>query len=108
MQVLITEPLSDRPCDFCLSLQDHRVYADFMIEENGRIYLLRISFDGYGCNRELEEISRMSLEDSRKLAAAVRSEDVNHPEIHELLSGYFEENKLLIWQEALQKHSLLS
>lgn len=107
IQVIITEPFSDRPCDFCLTLQDHRVYADFVIDPNEQVKLVGISFDGYGYNGGLERIERMNPADSSKLAEAVRRNDVNTPDIHRILLHYFSDNRSLIWRDALEKHSLL-
>ena len=37
-----------RPCTFTLALCEDSVFADFDVDPDGFISLLRVSFDGYG------------------------------------------------------------
>ncbi len=41
--------MKTRACNYCFSLQGGNVFADFNIDNNQCLYLVRISFDGYGC-----------------------------------------------------------
>jgi hypothetical protein len=67
MSILIQSLPPFRGGRFCLSLQEDSVFADFDVGDDGRVVLLRISFDGYGCcsgdfttmNHEDSELSLM-------------------------------------------------
>lgn len=96
-----------RPCDFGLALQDDSVFTDFSADETGHVYLVRISYDGYGCNNGLADIGRMSDEESRELLAAVEHDSLDTPRIHELLLAYFEKNMSILWEDALCEHGLV-
>lgn len=96
-----------RPCDFGLALQDDSVFADFSADEAGHVYLVRISYDGYGCNNGLAGICKMSAEESRELLAAVEHDSLDAPRIHELLLAYFDNNKSFLWADALCEHGLV-
>jgi hypothetical protein len=90
-----------------LCLQGGGVFADFDIDPEGRVYLVRISFDGYGCCRTEGEAARMPLDDSRTLVSCVDANDVNRDEVREILYRYFDQNKGVIWPDALDEHELL-
>ena len=94
-----------RPCRFCLSLQGDSVFADFDVDAEGRAFLRRISFDGYGCCNG--DFPKMSYEDSHVLLKAVQSGALNDPTIDALLRGYFGRNAATIWSDALASHELL-
>jgi len=96
-----------RPCSFCLCLQRGCVFADFNIDSDGRVYLVRISFDGYGCCPTEGKVSRMPLDESQTLVRRVDTDDVDRDEIREILYRYFDENQGLIWPDALVDHGLL-
>jgi hypothetical protein len=96
-----------RPCRFCLCLQGGSVFADFNIDSDGRVYLVRISFDGYGCCATEGKVARLTLDESRTLVKLVNTDDVNRDEIGEILYRYFDQNKNVIWRDALVEHELL-
>jgi hypothetical protein len=95
-----------RPCRYCLSLQGDSVFADFEVDDDGRVYLLRISFDGYGCCK-IDDARRMSLKDSADFIKWVESDYVDHDAMRGILSNYFHENIDEIWADALMDHDLL-
>ena len=96
-----------RPCRFCLGLQDDSVFADFDVDDEGRVRLLRISFDGYGCCSAAGGFKKMSPEDSRLFVGAVDRGDVGDRKIEAALRTYFRENSEAIWSDALTDHELL-
>ncbi len=98
---------STRPCRFCLCLQDGSVFADFNIDSDGRVYLVRISFDGYGCCATEDKVARMPLDESQTLVKLVDTDDVNRDKIREILYRYFDQNQNVIWLDALVEHQLL-
>jgi len=95
------------PCSFCLQLQGGSVFADFDKDEAGLIFLRRISFDGFGCCRAAESITKMSPGDSQLLLNAISRGGVESVQVEETLRRYFQENKNLIWGDALAEHELL-
>ncbi len=96
-----------RPCCFCLCLQGGSVFADFNIDSDGRVYLVRISFDGYGCFATDGKVARMPLDESHTLVNLVNIDDVNRAEVREFLYRYFDKNQDVIWRDALAEHELL-
>src|SRR5262249_40994833 len=61
-----------RPCHFCLCLQGGSVFADFDVDPDGRVFAVRVSFDGYGCCAAPTHVDRMSMRDSEVLLAIVQ------------------------------------
>lgn len=96
-----------RPCDFCLALQDDSVFADFIIDDAGNARLVRVSFDGYGCHKDLGGIGNFTQEDSQSLRTALESGDLNTAEIHSVLLGYFFQNRRYLWEDALKEYKLV-
>ena len=93
--VVLYKMPESRPCDYCFSLLDGSVFVDFEIKD-ALSYLVRISFDGYGCyciqgesnplcrkNTELlEKIVRGGIKDSDKgslLALIKNAIKINRP-----------------------------
>ena len=95
-----------RPCKYCLGLQDDSVFADFGLEENGCISLLRISFDGFGCCRTAGEVRPMNLECSRRFIQLVENNNMSDS-LATILLEYFTDNSDVIWKDALEQHGLL-
>lgn len=100
-------PPSTRACRFSLCLQGGCVFADFNLDQDGRVYLERISYDGYGCCSIDGEVERMPLDDSRSLMKLVNADDVDRDEAREILYRYFHLIKDEIWSDALEEHGLL-
>ncbi len=90
-------------------MQNDSVFADFGVDEKGCLYLLRISYDGYGCC-EPEEQSNLGVigkESSTRLIALIKSNDLGKPEASSILKEYFLENRDKLWPEALNEHGLV-
>lgn len=97
-----------RPCRvaFCLNLGS--VFADFDVEAGtGRLFLLRISFDGYGCCDAPAGIGRMTLDESKALLEAADRRAVDVGVVEPILRRYFRENERLLWSDALREHDLV-
>jgi hypothetical protein len=99
--------MATRPCSFCLCLQGGSVFADFDTDDADIISLRRISFEGYGCCAVGESITKMSSGDSRLLLDAIARGELESVEVEEVLRRYFQENKDMIWSDALAEHDLL-
>jgi len=97
-----------KPCRFSLCLQGGSVFADFDIDPDRRIFLVRISFDGYGCCSTAANIQKMSLDDSLALTKLVETDDVDRDEVREILGRYFQLNDDVIWRAALEEHALIN
>lgn len=96
-----------RPCRWCLSLQDGSVFADFDQDADDRIFLRRISFDGYGCCHLPEAVTRMSSPDSRVLIDSFARNSIDNPRIEPLLRAYFQHIADMVWRDALIDHELI-
>ena len=109
MQIRVAEPMPTRPCKICLALQDDSVFADFDLDEEGRLYLARISFDGYGCCDPSWEGAPVKLENtiSQQLLYKFEDENVATEDVANILSAYFVNCGKAIWVDALQTHELI-
>ena len=83
------------------------MFADFDINQNGCLYLVRISFDGYGCCDAGAEISALEDEESSQLAQSIKSGNVETPEVEKILKNYLRKNKDALWEDALRHHELI-
>ena len=115
---------------FSLSLHGDSVFADFDVDEDRRVFLVRMSFDGYGCcdtagtetmgesdsQRLLEMINRHAAAvdySFRKREYSPKSEESFEvsgeasEEFERMLRAYFQKNKHVIPHDALDGHSLL-
>lgn len=95
-----------RPCRFSLCFNDGSVFADFDVDGRQCVYLVRISFDGYGCCT-VPKATQMSPSESSKLLHAWAANDVNHAWVRDLLHTYLSANKHLIWEDALVEYGLI-
>ena len=95
-----------RSCRFSLCLQDGSVFADFDVDEHQRVYLVRISFDGYGCCECPKRMGRMSANDSIAILNMVERQDLAEP-LATLLRTYLATNKSVLWEDALRDHDLI-
>ncbi|MCB1755798.1 MAG: hypothetical protein KDJ38_09760 [Gammaproteobacteria bacterium] len=109
MKIRSQSPMSTRPCQYCLAMRDDSVFADFGVDERGCLYILRISYDGYGCCHPEHEKKPgvMNKEASKQLIALVESNELAKPEASSILREYFQENQEMLWPEALKVHGLI-
>jgi len=107
MDVRVFEPISTRPCKYCLALQDDAVFADFQINENGHLYLVRISYDGYGCCEPANRIMGIEITNTNQLISAIENNKLNTQTVTAILNGYFLTHKDVLWEDALLKHKLI-
>ena len=104
MEIDVYPPMQGRPCRFCLMLQDGCVFADFEVDSDGRVFAVRVSFDGHGCCSPTD-VGRMSPQDSAALLAMVAQGAVAAAE--PILRAYFQQNRHAIWSDALEENELL-
>jgi hypothetical protein len=98
--------LPTRPCRFCLRLQGGSVFADFDLDSDGRVFAVRVSFDGYGCCTAPADIGRMEADDSAALMSMVKRDSID-AEGAEVLRRYFRQNRDALWSDALAHHDLM-
>ena len=108
-QIQPYKSIKNRPCSYCLSLQGGSVFADFNIDKNECLYLVRISFDGYGCcqiqaDNNLKKIKR---EDSQFLIKEIETNGFQSLKPSEILISYFNEISESLWKDALLEHNLI-
>lgn len=98
-----------RPCTFTLALDGGSVFADFDVDTDGFISLLRVSFDGYGAWRPAEGQSTtiMDVRDAAVLQQARDEGTLNSDQVRALLRRYFYANSATIWSDALTQYGLL-
>lgn len=82
------------------------MFADFDLDPDGRVFAVRVSFDGYGCCHAPADIGRMSARDSESLRAMVEQGSLQ-PGAEQLLRSYFQQNRDAFWSDALEYHGLL-
>lgn len=107
MDIRNFEPMPTRPCKYCLALQDGAVFADFRMNENGTLYLVRISYDGYGCCEPETKVGEIELTNSKQLASAIENDNLRSPEVTAILTSYFRAHKDALWEDALLEHGLI-
>jgi len=100
---------STRPCAYSLALGDI-AFADFGLDGDGLLYILRISFDGHGCcTPDTTSVSPMALEDSIDLVGRMDDEEqLQTEDVRSLLRRYFEANRGVIWEDALVEWGLVA
>ncbi|MFK8012152.1 MAG: hypothetical protein AB8B80_08945 [Marinicellaceae bacterium] len=96
-----------RPFKFCLALQEDSVFTDFDMNHNGCLYLVRISFDGYGCCHPESEVGKIDNETSKRLIKIIENDKFSTSEASKILSKYFKENKAKLWEYALVDHDII-
>jgi hypothetical protein len=107
MDIRKYEPISTRPCKYCLAFQDDSVFSDFNINQAGCLYLVRISFDGYGCCTPEIGIGFIEVISSKSLISAIESNSLKSLQASKILSNYFLENRSFLWEEALLEYKLI-
>lgn len=103
-----------RPCAFCLTFHGQSVFADFEIDDRGCVYLVRISFDSYGCCTPSPPPAPMSKEASDRTRHAVavleRADllsDAEHAGLEADLREHLGAARHLLWPDALRAYGLL-
>jgi hypothetical protein len=109
IQIRSYQSMPTRPCHLGLALQDDSVFADFDKDEEGCLYLVRISFDGYGCcypDKSIE-VGKISSDKSARLIKHIERSDLEHPELSEIVQSYLFAVREAIWKDALKHHGLI-
>jgi hypothetical protein len=108
VKIRLREPMPTRPCEVGLALEDDSVFADFDVDPgDATLYLVRISFDGYGCCRPPDGIGRMSRSESQLLIDMAARHEVDERVVEPILRNYFAQNARVLWDDALRRYDLL-
>ena|SRR5688572_10988956 len=99
--------MPSRPARYCLGLQDDSVFADFDVDDEGRAFLVRISFDGFGCCHTAEKARPMDLDISESFISMIENDDVRTRRFTSIVEKYLSENVDVIWKDALEEHGLI-
>lgn len=109
IQIRSFPPMPTRPCRYCLAFQDDSVFADFDTDESGCLYLVRISFDGYGCcyPNSHKELDKIAIDKSRRLIKQIVADDFACHEASETIREYLWAIRASLWEDALKDHGLI-
>lgn len=90
-------------------MQDDSVFADFDIDEFGCLYLVRISYDGFGCCRidNTDDINRINKTDSQLLIHSIEQNSFERNTIQRIVLNHLKANAEHLWKDALEFHNLL-
>jgi hypothetical protein len=97
---------SSRPAEYYLGYMDGCVYLDFNNYGDGRICLIRISFDGYGCNELGEHSIPLDKNDSRTFKEIIQKDIKEQSLLLTIVKRAIRLNKKLIWTDALEEYNL--
>jgi len=98
-----------RPCKYTLALGDV-AFADFDADRNGRLLLVRISLDGYGCcTPDRGRMNPMGAQDSSVLIRMIEGGGpLATQDVRTILRRYFEAHRRVIWEDALVEWGLVA
>ncbi|WP_367391269.1 hypothetical protein [Lewinella sp. LCG006] len=95
-----------RKADYHLGCLDGSVFMDFNLSKDKRIYLKRISFDGYGCC-ELGTSHKLDKEGSKEFVTMIGKELLDQEAIEIFLKKIIKMNEEEIWKDALKEYELI-
>lgn len=106
LNIRVSEQMPTRPCEYCLALEDDSVFLDLDIRENGNLFVVRISFDGYGCCEPVE-VTDFNESESKFLINNIKNNTLSSSEVAMILRSYLKINKDSLWTEALSQYNLI-
>lgn len=95
-----------RKADFYLGCLDGSVFLDFNLTSEKKIYLCRISFDGYGCC-EINNSKCLDEQLSKYFINEIGKDKLDQDKITKLVLELVRLNKEHIWKDALEEYNLL-
>ncbi|GAL87394.1 hypothetical protein MYP_4624 [Sporocytophaga myxococcoides] len=96
-----------RKADYYLGCLDGSVFIDLNLSDDNRIYLRRISFDGYGCCSLNDVVNCLSIEDSLRFIKEFKKETLDDRAIASLVKELIKINKDHIWADAIEEYDLM-
>ncbi|WP_109098497.1 hypothetical protein [Aquimarina sp. AU58] len=101
-----TMPIT-RKADYYLGCLNGSVFIDFNSSKDNRIYLRRISFDGYGCCQLENFENKLNNEDSKIFIKEITREVINQNVTEKLVKKLIKMNAFQIWSDALEEYKLI-
>jgi hypothetical protein len=98
---------NSRKADYYLGCLDGSVFLDFNKTKDKRIYLSRISFDGYGCCEIKKNAIYLSEQSSTEFIAIIDSYILNQEKITKKVLELIQLNTENIWNDALLEYNLI-
>lgn len=98
---------STREADFYLGCLDGSVFIDFNKSKSGQIFLVRISFDGYGCCNIDDKAVPLNQERSKLFVDEISREILNQQTLEIIVKEAIEINKENIWSDAIERYELI-
>lgn len=102
----ITTMPSSRPADYYLSYHDGCVFIDFNNYDKERVFLKRISFDGYGCCDLGDNSIPLSIEDSVTFKNILNNKIKDQDILLSIIKKALNLNKTFVWQDAINEYGL--
>ena len=96
-----------RKADYYLGCLEGSVFIDFNRTPDNRIYLVRISFDGYGCCNLDKEVKYLNPVDSEKFIREIEKVKLDQERISALVREAIKINKEHIWNDAIEEYELI-
>lgn len=96
-----------RKADFYLGCLDGCVYLDFIITDDKRIKLCRISFDGYGCCNIGNKAKSLDYQLSKEFIEEIEKENLDQKNISKFVFKLIRLNEIYIWTDALVAYQLI-
>lgn len=107
MNFFKTKMPKTRKADYYLGCLVSSVFLDFNVSGENLVFLIRISFDGYGCCNFEENSKPLSIEDSKIFIQFINHDELFQNIIRSLVKKAIEINKENIWIDALNEYELL-
>ena len=104
----ITTMPESRKADYYLGYYEGSVYLDFNISEENLIYLIRISFDGYGCYNFETNSKPLNQNDSMLFIELIKESELHQVLLKYIVIKAIELNKENISEDALKEYKLNS
>jgi hypothetical protein len=96
-----------RKADYCLECLEGSVFLDFNVSDENLVFLVRISFDGYGCCNFEENSKPLSIEDSKNFIQFINHDELSQNIFVFLVKRAIAINIENIWIDALNEYELL-
>ena len=96
-----------RKADFYLGCLEGCVFLDFNYTVDKRIYLCRISFDGYGCCNIDSNAQCLDNQTSKEFINEIQKDNLDQEKITKVVLELIRLNKDNIWTDALEEYKLI-
>ena len=95
-----------RKADYHFSYYDYSVIIDFNKKENNKIYLVRISFDGFGCCEIGSKSIPLNIQESHDFRELMNFDNFDQKKLNQVIRKSVKLNQNHIWKDALFEYKL--